>query len=39
METFIAEVQAQNRIVIPLNVFEFLKLKRGNKIRVIIEKL
>lgn len=37
-ESFIAEVQSQNRLVIPLAVFELLKLKQGMKVRVSIEK-
>lgn len=38
-ETFIAEVQAQNRIAIPLLVFELMKLNQGDKVRIEIEKV
>lgn len=38
-ESFITEVRAQNRIAIPLVVCQVMKLKKGSKIRVVVEKL
>jgi len=38
-ETFIAKIQAKNRVVIPILTAEVLKLKQGDKIRVTIEKI
>jgi len=38
-ETFIAKIQAQGRIVIPILYMETLKVKEGDKVRVSIEKV
>ncbi len=38
-ETFIAKIQAQNRIVIPILYVEALKVREGDKVRISIEKV
>ena len=38
METFIARVGVLNRITIPKNIVEILKIKPGDRVRVQIEK-
>lgn len=38
-ETFLVKIQAQNRILIPKIVLETSKLKEGDKVRIIIEKV
>lgn len=38
-ETFIVKIQAQNRILIPKIILETAKLKRGDKVRIVIEKV
>ena len=39
METFVVKLQRQNRIVIPQGNAEILKLKKGDKLRVSVEKV
>ena len=39
MESFVGVLQSQNRLVIPRAVCEILKLKKGMKVRVSIEKV
>jgi bifunctional DNA-binding transcriptional regulator/antitoxin component of YhaV-PrlF toxin-antitoxin module len=39
METFTVKLQGQNRIVIPQAQAEILKLKKGDKLRVSVEKV
>ena len=38
-ETFIVKMQAQNRIAVPIEYVEVMKLKEGDKVRVILEKV
>ena len=38
-ETFVVRLQAQNRIVIPEAIAELLGLKKGEKLRVSVEKV
>ena len=38
-ETFIVKMQEQNRIAIPKQYIEILKLKKDDKVRIIIEKV
>ena len=38
-ETFIAEVIADNRITIPKEYAEVLKLRKGQKVRITIKKV
>lgn len=38
-ESFLANIQALRRVVIPPNVFEVMNLKEGDKVRVTVEKL
>ena len=38
-ETFIVRVQEQNRLVIPKVIYDIMKLKRGDRIRISIEKV
>lgn len=39
METFVVKLQRQNRIVIPQANAEILRLKKGDKLRVSVEKV
>lgn len=38
-ESFIVEVQVENRVVIPKKVYEAMKLERGQRVRVSVEVL
>lgn len=38
-ENFVATIQVLRRIAIPIEVYELLDLKQGEKIRVSIEKV
>ena len=36
-ESFIVEIQGENRVVIPKKVYEAMRLKRGQRIRVTVD--
>ena len=38
-ETFIANIQVLRRVAIPIEVYESMKLKEGERVRVSIERL
>ena len=38
-ENFVAVVQVKHRMVIPLAIYQVLKLKPGDKVRGVIEKV
>ena len=38
-ETFIAVVLEDNRVTIPLATAEVIKIKKGSKVRIIIERV
>ena len=38
-EQFIAKIQAQQRILIPIEIYQIMKLKQGHKVRIIIKKV
>lgn len=38
-ETFVVEVQEQKRIAIPKVIYDLMKLKKGDKVRVSVEKV
>ncbi len=39
MDTFITKLQEQNRIAVPLAYVETLRLRKGDKVRVSIERV